>query len=287
MNIIGFSAGVVCRDSNVDRMVKAIMEETGYESEFVKLTDLNYSACKGCVWLCAGPQVCQLEDDLFPYYPKVKEADAVVLGSPIHMATISAAMLSFISRLWGYRHVSIPIAKKPFILALCGAGDRRLDTSEEGFRRALRPYAVSIVDVVSYYSRIPPCYSCGHHQECVIGGAYQIWGDGARSLTITPELFRRWEDRPETVAQIQAAAEKLQMYQARMHSGALSIDSTLGEILADEKGKAVLERHLPGLSSEPRIELAKVYPLKAMVSMSRGPITDETLKAIAEDLSKI
>ena len=287
MNIIGFSAGVVCRDSNVDRIVKAIMEETGYKSEFVKLTDLNYSACKGCVWLCAGPQVCQLEDDLFPYYPKVKEADAVVLGSPIHMATISAAMLSFISRLWGYRHVSIPIAKKPFILALCGAGDRRLDTSEEGFRRALRPYAVSIVDVVSYYSRIPPCYSCGRHQECVIGGAYQIWGDGARSLTITPELFRRWEDRPETVAQIQAAAEKLQMYQARMHSGALSIDSTLGEILADEKGKAVLERHLPGLSSEPRIELAKVYPLKAMVSMSRGPITDETLKAIAEDLSKI
>ena len=284
MKIIGFSAGVVGRDSNVDRMVKAIMEKTGYESEFVKLTDLNYSACKGCVWLCAKPQVCQLEDDLFPYYQKVKEADAVVLGSPIHMATVSATMLSFISRLWGYRHVSIPIAKKPFVLALCGGGNPR--TSEEDFRRALRPYAVSIVDVVSYYSRIPPCYSCGRHQECVIGGAYQIWGDEARTLTITPELFSRWEDRPETVAQVQAAAEKLQMEQTRSNL-ALSIDSTLGEILADEKGKAALEKHLPGLSSAPRIELAKVYPLKALASMSQGPITDETLKAIAEDLSKI
>ena len=209
MKIIGFSAGVISRDANVDRMVKAIMERSGYESEFVKLTDLNYSSCKGCVWLCAGPQVCQLEDDLFPYYQKVKEADAVVLGSPIHMATVSTTMLSFISRLWGYRHVNIAISNKPFVLALCGAGDRRNDTSEEDFRRALRPFAVSIVDVVSYYSRIPPCYSCGRHQECVIGGAYAMWGDKARTLTITPELVRRWEDRPETVARVEAAAEKL------------------------------------------------------------------------------
>ncbi len=285
MKIIGFSAGVVGRDSNVDRMVKAIMDKTGYESEFVKLTDLNYSACKGCVWVCAGPQVCQLEDDLLPYYQKLKEADAVVLGSPIHMATVSATMLSFISRLWGYRHVNIAISSKPFILALCGGGNPR--TSEEDFRRVLRPYAVNIVDVISYYSRIPPCYRCGRHQECVIGGAYQIWGDKARTLTITPELFPRWEDRPETVAQVEAAAEKLHMYQTRRHSGALSIDSTLGEILADEKGKAVLEKHLPGISSGPRIELAKVYPLKAMASMSQGQIADETLEAIAEDLSKI
>ncbi len=209
MKVIGFSAGVVDRDSNVDRMVKAIMERTGCESEFVKLTDLNYSACKGCVWLCAGPQVCKLDDDLFPYLPKVREADAVVLGSPIHFGSVSAAMLAFVSRLWGYRHVDIPIRGKPFILAISGGGVRENDTAEQDFRRALRPFAVSIVDVVSYYSRIPPCYRCGRHQECVIGGAYAIWGDEARTLAITPELFRCWEDRPETVARIGAAAEKL------------------------------------------------------------------------------
>jgi len=209
MKIIGFSAGVTDRDSNVDRMVKAIMEKTGYESEFVKLTDLNYIACKGCVWLCAEPQACQLEDDLLPYYQKLKEADAVVLGSPIHHSTISVTMLSFISRLWGYRHVNIPIQKKPFVLAICGGGNPQTDTSEQDFRKALRPYAVSIVDVVSYYSRIPPCYRCGRHQECVIGGAYKIWGDKARTLTITPEFFRRWEERPETVLKVEAAAENL------------------------------------------------------------------------------
>ncbi len=66
--IIGFSAGVTGSDSNVDRMVKEIMGQTGYDSEFVKLTDVNYSACKGCVWLCAEPEICLLEDELLPYY---------------------------------------------------------------------------------------------------------------------------------------------------------------------------------------------------------------------------
>ncbi|TRO61107.1 hypothetical protein E2P64_01505, partial [Candidatus Bathyarchaeota archaeon] len=68
MKIIGFSAGVVGHNSNIDRMVKTIMKKSGYDSEFVKLTDLNYSACKGCVWLCAKPEVCKLEDDLVTYY---------------------------------------------------------------------------------------------------------------------------------------------------------------------------------------------------------------------------
>jgi len=56
MKVIGFSAGSVGREGNVDRMVKAILDKSGHEAEFVKLTDLNFSGCKGCVQLCAGPR---------------------------------------------------------------------------------------------------------------------------------------------------------------------------------------------------------------------------------------
>ena len=208
MKIIGFSAGVVGRDSNVDRIVKKIMDETGYDAEFVKLTDVDYSACKGCVWLCAGPEVCRLDDDLLPYYQKVKEADAVVLGSPVHFGTISVTMSAFISRLWGFRHVNFAIKNKPFILAVSGLGEEQHGASDD-FRKALKPFRVNVVDVVKYSSRIPPCYRCGRHQECRIGGAYHIWGAKVRNLTITPELFRKWEDCPATVAEIGEAAEKL------------------------------------------------------------------------------
>src|SRR5208283_5404491 len=148
MKIIGFSSGVVGRESNVDRMVKAIMAETGCESEFVKLNDLNYSACKSCAWLCAKPQLCKLEDDLLPYSQKIKEADAVVLGSPVHVGTINAAMVGFISRLWAFRHVTIPIKNKPLVLALCGAFGGKADNAAEDFRRALMGYQVNILDAV-------------------------------------------------------------------------------------------------------------------------------------------
>jgi hypothetical protein len=212
MKIMGFSAGVVGRDSNTDRMVKAIMDKSGYDTEFVKLTDFDFSACKGCVWLCAGPEVCRLEDDLMPYYQRLKEADAVVLGSPVHFSTISATMTAFISRLWGFRHVHFAIKDKPFILALCGIGFSG-DTSEEDFIRVLEPFKVSIVDVVRYNSRTPPCYRCGRHQECFIGGAYELWGQEVCNVTITQDLFSRWEDDSTTTSKVEEAARKIRNIQ--------------------------------------------------------------------------
>jgi multimeric flavodoxin WrbA len=91
MRIIGFSSGATGKTSNVDRMVQAVMAKTGWESEFVKLTDLNFTGCKGCVDLCANPQVCLAPDDLLPHYQSLKEADAIVLGSPVYMGTVNAS----------------------------------------------------------------------------------------------------------------------------------------------------------------------------------------------------
>ncbi len=145
-NIIGFSAGVTGSASNVDRMIKEIMGQTGYDSEFVKLTDVNYSACKGCVWLCAEPEICLLEDELLPYYQKIKEADAIVLGSPVHFATISATMTAFISRLWGFRHVNFAIKNKPFILAVSGFAEEQQHAASDDFQKVLKHFQVNVVD---------------------------------------------------------------------------------------------------------------------------------------------
>lgn len=208
MKVIGFSSGGTGRMGNVDRMVEAILEKSGHETEFVKLTDLNYSACKGCVQLCAKPQVCRLEDDAQPYYQKIKEADAVVLGSPLYFGTVNAAMLSFVERFFGYRHVTIAIAKKPAVLVL-GGGGRSLDAAEERFRGILQSFGVKVLDVVKYSSDIPPCFSCGRHKECTIGGLYGAIGKAAHTLEIQPEFFHRWEDRLLVAEAVDAAAEKL------------------------------------------------------------------------------
>ena len=207
MKVIGFSAGVTGRDSNVDRMVKAILDKSGHATEFVKLTDLTFSGCKGCADLCAPPRVCQLDDDLLPYYQKVLEADAVVVGSPVYFGTINALTLAFIERFFGYRHVACAIKGKPFVLAVALGG--LAEKATKHFKERLAPFEVNVLDVVTYQSGVPPCFVCGRHKVCTIGGLYQIMGDAAHTLDVTPEMFRAWEDNPATVAAIDAAADTL------------------------------------------------------------------------------
>ena len=56
---------------------------------------------------------------------------------------------------------------------------------------------------------MPPCLTCGRHQECSIGGLYYSMGEAAHSLTVTPDLFRKWENDLDAVAAIEEAGGKL------------------------------------------------------------------------------
>jgi NAD(P)H-dependent FMN reductase len=208
MKIIGFSSGAGGLDCNTDRMVRAILEISQAETEFVKLTDLTYSGCKACVHLCAEPQVCVLEDDLLPYYQKVRDADAVVLGSPVYFGTINATMMTFIERFFGYRHVTCTVSGKPFVLVTSGGGED-FEGVGDHFRKMLSPFGVKILDTVQYQSGIPPCFSCGRHQECTIGGLYGAIGKAALTMEVKPEHFRTWEDLPVLETAIDTAGEKL------------------------------------------------------------------------------
>jgi hypothetical protein len=207
MKIIGFSSGGIGHEGNTDRIVQAIMAESGHEYEFVKLSDLRYSGCKGCVQLCAQPQVCLYEDDLLPYYQKIKEADAVVIGSPVYFRNINGDCNSFIERFFGYRHVDSAVKGKPFIAVVCGHDS--IEGGAEYMQWFLQRFGVKLLDTVRYVSQSPPCLSCGRHYECRIGGLYRVRGEAALTLVIEPEHFRRWEDDPLTMEAVAAAAEKL------------------------------------------------------------------------------
>jgi multimeric flavodoxin WrbA len=207
MKIIGFSSGAAGREGNVDRMVKGIMSRSGYDPEFVKLTGLSFSGCRGCAHLCAGPRECQLEDDLLPFYHKIREADAVVIGSPVYFNAVSGTTIAFIERFFGYRHLESALKGKPFVLAV-SSGIYHGDVLPQ-FRRMLAFFEVNILDAVVYASDILPCMTCGLHRGCTIGGLYARNPVAARSLEITPEMFRVWEDHPETVLAVERAASRL------------------------------------------------------------------------------
>ena len=68
---------------------------------------------------------------------------------------------------------------------------------------------------------------------------------------------------------------------------ALSMESKLGDILANPQGKAILDKALPGFSTNPQMAMAKGMSLKMIAPMSGGKITPAILKTIDEELKKI
>lgn len=75
----------------------------GAETELIHLYDLNYKGCISCFSckLKNGKSYgkCALKDDLTPILEKVSNADAIILGSPIYLHSITSAMKAFLERL--------------------------------------------------------------------------------------------------------------------------------------------------------------------------------------------
>jgi len=75
----------------------------GARTELIHLSDLHFTGCISC-FSCkirGGKSygTCAVQDDLAPIFSKIKDADAIILGSPIYFCTVSGVMKSFMERL--------------------------------------------------------------------------------------------------------------------------------------------------------------------------------------------
>lgn len=83
--------------------VRAAFAPGAVETERINLYDLHYTGCRSC-FACklkggASYGRCAVKDDLQPVLDKLREADAVVFGSPIYYATITGQLHAFYERL--------------------------------------------------------------------------------------------------------------------------------------------------------------------------------------------
>lgn len=74
----------------------------GFETEMVHLYKLRFTGCKSCFAckLLHGEfhGRCCLSDDLAPVLESLKEADAIIFGTPIYLFNISSGMSAFLER---------------------------------------------------------------------------------------------------------------------------------------------------------------------------------------------
>ncbi|HUJ19273.1 MAG TPA: flavodoxin family protein [Nitrospirota bacterium] len=105
MNIIAIN-GSPRKNWNTATLLEKVLEgaaSQGANTTLVHLYDLNYKGCRSC-FACktkGGKSygTCAVNDDVSPILKKIREADGLILGSPIYFGTVSGEMKSFMERL--------------------------------------------------------------------------------------------------------------------------------------------------------------------------------------------
>ena len=76
-------------------------QDAGASAEIVNLYALNFKGCTSCFAckLKTRPHgTCAMKDDLTPVLEKVRNADAIIFGTPVYYMNFSAGMVAFIER---------------------------------------------------------------------------------------------------------------------------------------------------------------------------------------------
>lgn len=99
MKIIGV-VGSPRKNGNTEMLtahtLKAIAEE-GLDTELIPLAGRDIRPCNACM-VCTKEERCPIEDDLFPIYLKMKEADGIILASPVYYGSATALIKGLMER---------------------------------------------------------------------------------------------------------------------------------------------------------------------------------------------
>ncbi|MBQ2003619.1 MAG: flavodoxin family protein [Peptococcaceae bacterium] len=77
--------------------VAGALEAQGIETEIFQVGTKSISGCLGCA-ACIKTGKCVIDDVVNEFVEKAKEADGFVFGSPVHFASASGAITSFMDR---------------------------------------------------------------------------------------------------------------------------------------------------------------------------------------------
>jgi multimeric flavodoxin WrbA len=130
LKVLGIS-GSPRKGGNSDILLKHILagaKSAGAATEEVQLRDCQFQPCIGCEKCRKAEKCIGLQDDMQLIYPKIIEAEGLVLISPTHNYNVTAWMKAFIDRLYCFYNFT---AKRPgdWSSQLAGQGRRAIIAS--------------------------------------------------------------------------------------------------------------------------------------------------------------
>ncbi|NRT86574.1 flavodoxin family protein [Clostridium beijerinckii] len=102
MKVVAFN-GSPKKNGNTYEAIKAVAEELKKENIDVEIVHVGNKVIRGCM-ACGGcarnmNEKCVMQnDEVNEWIQKMKEADGIILGSPVHYSAIAGTMKSFLDR---------------------------------------------------------------------------------------------------------------------------------------------------------------------------------------------
>jgi len=145
MKVLGI-AGSPRSGGNTDILLERVMSgaaAAGAETETLFLRDMDIAGCLHCDG-CLEEGRCVIDDDMQQVYPRLREADRLVIASPMFFMGLTSQTKAMVDRcqaLWALRYV----VKQP--VALNSGGPRRglfVAVGGTGFAHLFEPSLVTI-----------------------------------------------------------------------------------------------------------------------------------------------
>lgn len=101
IKIVAF-VGSPRKNGNVDTIIQKILDGATSNNAIIKkihLNDMNIKGCQGCLY-CRKVHDCAIKDDMQIIYDEIKDADYVIIGSPVYICQVSAQTKLLLDRLY-------------------------------------------------------------------------------------------------------------------------------------------------------------------------------------------
>lgn len=210
MKVLGVSGSPI-RNSNTDRALQLVLDATGFETEFVKLTDYTVAPCNACLG-CVKTNRCVIQDDGIMLAEKAKAADALVIAGFTPYSTLDARTKAFIERLYPLRHTHGFMAGKPgaAVITSCVPEDnQQLPPAAEMGVNAIAYYMMEegmrFVGALKVQGNVP-CIRCGFGDQCKMSGVKMLYGPTACVDSVGVKCF---EEQPIAIRGAEELGRKL------------------------------------------------------------------------------
>ena len=191
IEVLGISGSPI-KNSNTDRLVKAVLGATELEFEFVKLSRINVRPCIACQ-LCVPDNICKVKDDFPELAIKIKNAKALVIGAYTPYKQIDGFTKALLERFWSLRHVNNLLGGKLCATFLTGLSSDAMDSVNRALASEFQNERMELIGQVTVKGNLP-CLFCGMGDECEMSGVKSRFGPDARTCDYP---YSRVEDQKE------------------------------------------------------------------------------------------